>query len=82
MAKEAQAPVLKEVTVAYRAAVKANLGDFENADLDISESETWTVTGLSAELVEAFVEDRYDVLKERVDEKVSDFYVSNSKNVG
>jgi hypothetical protein len=78
--EEIKQPVLKEVTVAYRSAVKANLGDFENADIDVTESETWTVEGLSADLTEALLEDRYDVLKERIDARVTAFYTDNSKN--
>jgi hypothetical protein len=73
-------PTLVQASVTYSAAVKANLGDFENADTAVTESETWNVEGLTPEQTEAWLADRYDVLKERVDERVTEFYVEQSKN--
>jgi hypothetical protein len=78
--KKSAEPILKEVTVSYRAAIKANLGDFENADLDITESETWTVTGLTVEQSDDLIAERGEVLKERIDSRVVSFYQDNSKN--
>ena len=78
--KEVPQPKLVEAVVSYSAGVKASIAKFENADLHVSQTERWNVEGLSEELVEAFVADRYEVLKERVDEKVTEFYTENSEN--
>ncbi len=75
-----QEPTLVEVLVDYSAGVKANLGDYESADIHVSESERWDVTGLGDEEVEHLRNERYDLMKERLDERVTSFYLDNSKH--
>lgn len=78
--KEMPKPTQVEAVVSYSAGVKANIAKFESADIHVSESERWNVEGLTEDLVEAWLADRYDVLKERVDARVTEFYTDNSEN--
>jgi hypothetical protein len=59
---------LKEVTISYRAGVKANLGNYESADISEGRTETWVFNSDdSPEAVQQFVEKRRQFIKEEVD---------------
>ena len=62
MAKETVAPKLTELKVSYSVGVKANLGNYENADAHVSRGETWDVTGMTEEEVTKFYNDRIAAL--------------------
>lgn len=59
---------LKEITVSYRAGVKANLGNYESADISEGRTETWVFSSddLPAD-VENFVNSRREFIKKEVD---------------
>lgn len=59
---------LKEITVSYRAGVKANLGNYESADISEGRTETWVFSSedLPAD-IEKFVNSRREFIKGEVD---------------
>lgn len=65
---------LREVTISYRASVKANLGNYESADVSESRAETWFVMDESDEQVEVFLSKRREAIKEQVDAYLEEGY--------
>jgi len=66
---------LKEVTISYRAGVKANLGNYESADISEGRTETWVFNADdSADAVQQFVESRRKFLKGEVDSYLEEGY--------
>jgi len=65
---------LREVTISYRASVKANLGNYESADISESRSETWMVLDEPDDQVNKFVSERRDVIKKEIDTYLEEGY--------
>lgn len=65
---------LREVTISYRASVKANLGNYESADISESRAETWFVMDESDEKVEAFLSKRREAIKQEIDTYLEEGY--------
>ena len=65
---------LREVTISYRASVKANLGNYESADISESRAETWFVMDESDEQVEAFLSKRREAIKQEIDAYLEEGY--------
>jgi len=74
------APTLKEVSVSYSYALKANLGQgtYESADVHISRSERFDVTGMTQEQADWLWNERYEALKGQVDPLVEAEYAQLS----
>lgn len=66
---------LREVTISYRASVKANLGNYESADVSESRAETWFVMDESDEQVAAFLKKRREEIKKEIDTYLEEGYV-------
>jgi hypothetical protein len=66
---------LREVTISYRASVKANLGNYESADISESRAETWMVIDEPDEKVQQFIAERRKAIKEEIDTYLEDGYV-------
>lgn len=66
---------LREVTISYRASVKANLGNYESADISESRAETWFVMDESDEKVNQFLKERRLAIKAEVDAYLEEGYV-------
>lgn len=58
---------LREVTISYRASVKANLGNYESADISESRAETWMVLDEPDDKVNAFIAERREAIKKEID---------------
>lgn len=65
---------LREVTISYRASVKANLGNYESADISESRAETWFVMDESDEEVERFLQSRREAIKKEIDTYLEEGY--------
>lgn len=65
---------LREVTISYRASVKANLGNYESADVSESRAETWFVMDESDEDVKKFLAARRELIKKEVDAYLEEGY--------
>ena len=66
---------LREVTISYRASVKANLGNYESADISESRSETWMVIDEPDEKVSRFVSERRETIKKEIDTYLEEGYI-------
>lgn len=66
---------LREITISYRASVKANLGNYESADISESRAETWMVIDEPDEVVAKFISERRDAIKKEIDTYLEDGYV-------
>lgn len=66
---------LREVTISYRASVKANLGNYESADISESRSETWMVIDEPDEKVSQFISERREVIKKEIDTYLEEGYI-------
>ena len=75
-------PPMTEARISYSYGAKMNLGNYESADIHLSRAETFDVTGMSDEEIADFMQERHDLLKEDVDEKVMDEYYNNSTQAG
>lgn len=66
---------LKEITVSYRAGVKANLGNYESADISEGRTETWVFSSddLPAD-IENFIISRREFIKGEVDKYLESGY--------
>jgi hypothetical protein len=62
---------LTEIRVSYSVGFKKNMGNYQSADVHVSESETYDVSGLDTDTARTLSDERYEVLKERVDERLS-----------
>lgn len=58
---------LREITISYRASVKANLGNYESADISESRAETWMVVDEPDDKVNAFIAERREAIKKEID---------------
>jgi hypothetical protein len=67
-------PKMTEARVSYSTGVKANIGNYESADAHLSESETWDVSDIDPEDVEAFVAARLRTLKLRLMDAINGEY--------
>lgn len=65
---------LREITISYRASVKANLGNYESADVSESRAETWLVIDEDDAQVQAFIKARRDALKKEIDTYLEEGY--------
>lgn len=65
---------LREVTVSYRASVKANLGNYESAEISESRAETWFVMDEESEDVERFIQARREIIKKEIDAYLEEGY--------
>lgn len=63
-------PKQTELSVNYSVGVKANLGDYENANVMLSRSERWDTSGMTPEEIDAFYLDRYEKLREELGKAV------------
>jgi len=81
MAVAAKKPKLTELIVSYSAGVKANLGKqtYESADFHISRTEKYNVEGLSDEAIDLFWSERYELLKEEIDELIVAIHAETSR---
>lgn len=66
---------LREVTISYRASVKANLGNYESADISESRAETWMVIDEPDEQVNKFIAERRLEIKKEIDTYLEEGYV-------
>ena len=64
--KQAVEPKLIEIKVSRGYGIKINLGNYESADTHVSESETWDVTGLPEDEVDALRAQRSEDLETRL----------------
>lgn len=66
---------LKEITISYRAGVKANLGNYESADISEGRTETWSFGPDDTTVdIQEFIEQRRDFIKQDVDKYLEDGY--------
>lgn len=65
---------LREITISYRASVKANLGNYESADISESRAETWMVIDEPDDKVSAFIAERRDAIKKEIDAYLEEGY--------
>jgi hypothetical protein len=65
---------LREITISYRASVKANLGNYESADISESRSETWMVIDEPDEDVARFITERRETIKKEIDTYLEEGY--------
>lgn len=65
---------LREITISYRASVKANLGNYESADVSESRAETWMVIDEPDDKVNAFIAERRDAIKKEIDTHLEEGY--------
>lgn len=65
---------LREITISYRASVKANLGNYESADISESRSETWMVIDEPDEDVARFITERREIIKKEIDTYLEEGY--------
>ena len=65
---------LREITISYRASVKANLGNYESADISESRAETWMVIDEDDAHVAKFIQERRDALKKEIDTYLEEGY--------
>lgn len=74
---------LKEITISYRAGVKANLGNYESADISEGRTETWTFTDKDSPAdVESFVQNRREFIKKEVDAYLESGYMELKGETG
>ena len=65
---------LREITISYRASVKANLGNYESADISESRSETWMVIDEADDDVARFITERREKIKGEIDTYLEEGY--------
>lgn len=58
---------LTELSINYSLGLRANLGNWEHADIHVSRAERWDVTGMNPEDVDDLFEARRRALKELLD---------------
>lgn len=75
-------PALTEVSVSYSSAVKCNIGNYESADYHLSKRETFNVEGLDPVAVAKFCDERYELLKEELDDRIMAIYAETSTMAG
>lgn len=63
-------PEQTELTVSYSIGTKVNLGNYESADVHLSETERWDVRGMSPLEIDQFATDRYLSLHSKLGERV------------
>lgn len=61
---------LKELRIDYAVSMKAHVGNFETHDARVGRSETWDVSGMTAEEADAFYDKRYEEIQADSAEKV------------
>jgi hypothetical protein len=66
---------LREVAISYRASVKANLGNYESADISESRTETWMVIDEPDDKVASFIAERREAIKKEIDAYLEEGYV-------
>lgn len=66
---------LREITISYRASVKANLGNYESADISESRAETWMVIDEPDDKVNAFIVERREAIKKEIDAYLEEGYM-------
>lgn len=59
-------PTPVEITVSYSIGTKVNIGNYENVDVHVAESEKYDVTGMSVAEIEEFWGERYQKLHDRL----------------
>lgn len=64
-------PQLIEKRISYSVGAKINLGNYESGDVHVSESETWNVSEMDADLVDDYIAGCYAQLRQRVDERAN-----------
>lgn len=69
-------PTLTEVSISFSFGTKMNLGSYESADVHVSRSERWDVSGLGDEAAQALYDERYNALQESVMGHVNAEYTS------
>jgi hypothetical protein len=62
--------VLTEIKVSYSVGYKKNMGNYQSADIHLSESETYDVSTLDADASEKLSEARYEALRVRLDTRL------------
>ena len=67
-------PKMEKITVSLQYAVKANLGNFENADARIGREETWDVSDMSLEDANFLYESRRAAMKAELDPLIENEY--------
>lgn len=65
---------LTEFSINYSLGLRANLGNWEHADIHVSRSERWDVKGMAREDVDDLFEARRRALKELLDPLVEGEY--------
>jgi len=61
---------LVEIAINYNVGVKANLGNYESANVSVSKSERWNVEGMSEEEATKLWNERYEVLHKELGELI------------
>lgn len=59
-------PKIVQIGVSYTVGFKANLGDFESADVRISRDEKWDVSDLTADEAKKLWNERFSSMKKEV----------------
>jgi len=72
--KPSYTPPMTEARLSYSYGLKMNLGNYESADVHISRSETFDVSGMSDVDIADFMETRYRLLREEIDGKMDKEY--------
>lgn len=67
-------PKLTEISVSYSVGVKANLGNYESADVHLSRTERWNVEGLTADGATALYDARYGEIREELGARIEKEY--------
>lgn len=65
-------PTQTEARVTYSIGVKVNLGNYQSADVHLSEGETWNVEGMSDDEVREFLATRWTDLHDRLGAQIED----------
>jgi hypothetical protein len=64
-----------EVRVSYSVGAKINVGNYQNIDIHVSETETWNVESETQEAIDTLSQTRYNDLKQRLDDRLSESIV-------
>ncbi len=80
MATKTVTPIPTEITVSYSVGVKADaLGQYENVNAMLSRTEKYDTTGMAREEIDAFWNERYDVLQAELGELIAEKYAQMHK---
>jgi hypothetical protein len=61
-----------EKRISYSVGMKVNTGGFQNVSINLSEADTFDVEGMTQEEIDAFAAERYEALREKLDNELTE----------